>query len=315
MLDRAEVGRSIDVLGEILETVRLRSVDVQLAECTAAMTLHQVDEHATVLLLVVRGQLSVDLGLSRMELRAGDGLALLRAAQPLRPESEVEWDFDGTLASRAVDVAEPGLVLRCHCRFAHSDRHPLLSALPRVIHVPSQQWGDLSWLQPTLAWIGREVDGHGDGSKAVTNRLVELLWIQLIRSHLASTGAATHGWLRALSDAQIGEALGLIHDQPAMRFTVAGLAHAVGMSRSAFACQFTRLVGEPPLHYIAQWRMLRAAQLLKEDKHTLAEIALAVGYESEAAFSKAFKRWSGQAPGSYRRDSRSEPGSTEALAC
>jgi AraC-like DNA-binding protein len=107
----------------------------------------------------------------------------------------------------------------------------------------------------------------------------------------------------------------LIHDKPAATFTVAGLAQAVGMSRSAFASLFTRLVGEPPLHYVARWRMLKAAQLLKEDKQTLAEVANAVGYESEAAFSKAFKRWSGQAPGSYRRDRRSEPHSaTQRLA-
>jgi AraC-like DNA-binding protein len=96
----------------------------------------------------------------------------------------------------------------------------------------------------------------------------------------------------------------MIHEKPAEMFTVAGLAHAVGMSRSAFASQFTRLVGEPPLHYVARWRMLKAGLLLKDNKLTLAEIAATVGYESEAAFSKAFKRWSGQSPGYYRRESR-----------
>jgi AraC-like DNA-binding protein len=149
----------------------------------------------------------------------------------------------------------------------------------------------------------------------VVCRLVELLWVQVVRTHIATTPVASHGWLRALSDAQIGGALSLIHDKPAATFTVAGLAQAVGMSRSAFASQFTRLVGEPPLHYIARWRMLKASQLLKEDRLTLAEVANAVGYESEAAFSKAFKRWSGQAPGSYRRVRRSEPlSATQLLA-
>jgi AraC-like DNA-binding protein len=143
----------------------------------------------------------------------------------------------------------------------------------------------------------------------VIHRVLELLLIQLVRTHITTTQAASHGWLRALSDAQIGGALGMIHETPAATFTVAGLAHAVGMSRSAFASQFTRLVGEPPLHYVARWRMLKAAQLLKDNKLTLAEIAASVGYESEAAFSKAFKRWSGQAPGCYRRDRRSSESS------
>jgi AraC-like DNA-binding protein len=108
----------------------------------------------------------------------------------------------------------------------------------------------------------------------------------------------------------------MIHEKPASTFTVAGLAHAVGMSRSAFASQFTRLVGEPPLHYVARWRMLKAAQLLKDNRLALAEIAASVGYESEAAFSKAFKRWSGQAPGCYRRERRSSfvSDSTQAMA-
>jgi AraC-like DNA-binding protein len=130
----------------------------------------------------------------------------------------------------------------------------------------------------------------------------------MVRAHIAATQVVSQGWLRALSDTQIGGALGLIHEKPATAFTVASLAQAVGMSRSAFASQFTRLVGEPPLHYVARWRMLKAAHLLKEDKQTLAEVAIAVGYESEAAFSKAFKRWSGQAPGSFRRERRCESG-------
>mgnify|MGYP003704716441 CR=1 FL=1 len=125
---------------------------------------------------------------------------------------------------------------------------------------------------------------------------------QAIRAHVAQSGAEAKGWLRALSDPQIGRALALIHERPGDPWTVESLAEAVAMSRSAFAARFSELVEEPPLTYLTRWRMQRASRLLRAGGDTVAAVAAKVGYDAEAAFSKAFKRWMGLAPGAFRRD-------------
>ena len=152
------------------------------------------------------------------------------------------------------------------------------------------------------------------GARTVVSRLADILFIQIVRGFLSSTPVSHRGWLRALNEPQIGAALGLIHQDPRQPWTVAMLASKVGMSRSTFAGRFAELVGEPPLHYVTRWRMQRAASLLREGRATLADIADRVGYESEAAFSKAFKRWVGAAPGAYRRASRDTGAGFEAHA-
>ena len=133
------------------------------------------------------------------------------------------------------------------------------------------------------------------------SRLADVLFIQIVRGHLATLDPEASGWLSALGDAQIGAALGLIHESPESAWTVQSLASSAGMSRSAFASRFTRLVGEPPLHYLTRWRMQKAQSLLRDGRASLSDVAARVGYDSEAAFSKAFKRAVGAAPGAYRR--------------
>ena len=137
----------------------------------------------------------------------------------------------------------------------------------------------------------------------VVSRLVDVLFVQALRTFILSTDCKESG-LRALGDAAIGKALQLVHERPAEAWTVEGLAHAVGLSRSAFAARFAELVREPPLEYIARWRMTKAAELLRESDLPLLSVAERAGYHSEAAFSRAFKRHEGTAPGTYRRDKR-----------
>lgn len=306
MIDRTEIGQSVDALAEVLDTVHVEVMQVQSLEVVGELTCEAVEPFTVDVLLVLDGFLVTNYGGQRLELAHGDALAILRDARGSPPD--LPRCGSGELVNPTAPHRHDGAarLLRCTCHIANPERNPLLGALPAMVRIACEQWQKPEWLEPTLAWIERELGANFPGARLVVNRLVELVWIQLVRTHIASSPAATRGWLRALSDPQIGVALSLIHDQPATQFSVAGLAHAAGMSRSAFASQFTRLVGEPPLHYVARWRMLKASQLLKENKRTLAEVALAVGYDSEAAFSKAFKRWSGQAPGYYRRDLRAE---------
>lgn len=181
--------------------------------------------------------------------------------------------------------------------FAHN---PLLRSLPPVIHVHGEQGTPVSWLETTLQFISSEMASGQPGASTVVTRLVDVLLVQAIRTHLArsSNGGS---WFRALIDPQIGRALSLIHEQPGAPWTVQRLAEHVAMSRSAFSARFSELVEEPPLTYLTRWRMARATRMLHTTSASLSEVASLVGYDAEAAFSKAFKRWNGVAPGEYRR--------------
>ncbi len=185
------------------------------------------------------------------------------------------------------------------------DHHPLLPLLPPVITLRDRTSPTAEWLGPTLRFLAAEAGAAQPGARTIVSRLADILFIQIVRAHLSSVPEQSSGWLGALRDPQIGSALGSIHQDPAQAWTVESLAQSVAMSRSAFAARFARLVGEPPLHYLTRWRMQKARSLLRDGKTTLAEVATRVGYDSEAAFSKAFKRAVGEAPGAYRRASRS----------
>jgi AraC-like DNA-binding protein len=189
-------------------------------------------------------------------------------------------------------------------KFEDRRHNPLLGVLPPLVLIKGEEGRAVQWLEPTLQFIACEAASGRPGAQTIISRLADVLFIQIVRGFLVSTPENQRGWLRALSDAQIGTALSLIHQNPENPWTVATLASKVGMSRSTFAGRFAELVGEPPLHYVTRWRMQKAAALLREGTTTLAEIADRVGYESEAAFSKAFKRWVGTAPGAYRKTAR-----------
>jgi transcriptional regulator GlxA family with amidase domain len=131
--------------------------------------------------------------------------------------------------------------------------------------------------------------------------------VQVVRAYISALDTEKEsGWLAALSDRRIGAALQLLHKDVASNWTVEALAAAAGMSRSGFALRFKEKVGQSPLEYLTRWRMFRAGHLLRHTDKPLVEVAGSVGYESEAAFNKAFKRSSGAAPGAYRRSAQSE---------
>lgn len=181
--------------------------------------------------------------------------------------------------------------------------NPLLAALPRVIHLSATAHdGATGWLATLLNIAIRESGSARAGSENILSRLAELMFVEAVRRHLEALPSTQTGWLAGLRDPIVGQALAALHAAPTEEWTVERLARVVGVSRSILAERFTELAGHPPMQYLAYWRMQLASRLLA-DGGQVAAVAAAVGYESEAAFSRAFKRFVGQAPGTWRRKS------------
>lgn len=178
--------------------------------------------------------------------------------------------------------------------------NPLLEALPPVIKAGDRRDGDSGWLGQFIRFALAEVSGKRPGGNTVLTKLSELMFIDVLRHYIEALAPHKTGWLAALRDPLIGKALALIHDQPAHHWTIDSLAKQSGMSRTVFAERFVELVGIPSMHYLAKWRMQVASELLTGSNANLASIAADIGYESEAAFSRAFKRLLGVPPSAWR---------------
>lgn len=202
-----------------------------------------------------------------------------------------------------VRLGADGALTQMICIYLHCDEllfNPILSSLPAQLVVRSR--GDTSpWIDATLGYIIRESLHGTAGSSGVVARLTELLFIEILRGYIATATQETKGWLAALGDRHVSKALQAFHGQPGYRWTIAELASQVGLSRSSLIERFNRLLDLPPMSYLAMWRLQLAAQELKSTDKAVANIALDVGYDSEEAFSRAFKRYAGTSPSIWRR--------------
>lgn len=193
------------------------------------------------------------------------------------------------------------------CGFLGCDRrpfNPLLAALPRRMHLRGLS---SAWLGDFSRRLTEESSRGRPGSQTVLTRMAELMFIEVLRRYVEELPAGQTGWLAALRDDVVGRALGLVHAEPGRAWTLAGLARESAASRSGLAKRFAELVGRPPMQYLAQWRMQIAANRLLESGAKVAAIGAEVGYDSEAAFSRAFKKATGLAPGAWRERRRALP--------
>jgi AraC-like DNA-binding protein len=196
----------------------------------------------------------------------------------------------------------PSTVLLCGAfDFEGTAALPLLTALPARMLVRGGN-SHSGWLRLVLDTLALEVRRSTPGSGPLVDRLMDIVFIQAVRAHLGNTSVTDGGWLAALRDPHIGAAIAAIHRDPGRSWTVARLAAVVALSRTVFATRFALLLGESPMRYLTRFRMARAIQDLRGDRMTLAAIAESVGYSSEIAFSKAFKRHVGVGPGAFRRN-------------
>jgi len=177
----------------------------------------------------------------------------------------------------------------------------VLAALPRVMIVNMRDGPGAQWLTSSIRFSITEAAGQRAGSGTVLAKLSELMFVEAIRRYIESLPSDQSGWLAGLRDRFVGKTLALIHSRPAHAWTVEELADRVGLSRSALAERFTGLVGQPPMQYLTRWRLQLAATLLRSGNRNVAAVAADVGYDSEAAFSRAFKRALGATPTAWRR--------------
>jgi AraC-like DNA-binding protein len=215
-----------------------------------------------------------------------------------------------------------GSTSRFVCGYLNCDQRfgPLVEALPTMLVVRSRDdysaieavdvsgsrptsvpQGSGTWLGTTLKFTINEARAARPGNAAMLGRLTELMFVEILREYMQRLPANEGGWLAGLNDAHVGAALRLLHANPQRSWTVEELAREVAVSRSVLAQRFTELVGEAPMRYLANWRMQLAKQMMREGASSIQEVATRVGYDSEAAFNRAFKRATGAPPATWRK--------------
>lgn len=311
--DMSDNWTSAAPLGEVLHFLRMSTTYYSRCEFSAPWALVLPAFEGTMMFHVVtsgRCWLEVE-GEQDLLLQPGD-LALVPHGEGHRLASKPGvpgpglFDLPRENVSKRYEVlrqAGGGAATRLICGTARLD-HPaaqrLVSLLPRVISFDDARWPEMGWVQGTLRLVATEAKELRPGGETIITRLADVLVIQVIRSWIERDPAARTGWLGALRDPKIGRAISLIHRDPARTWSVAELASEVAMSRSAFSARFTELVGEPPMQYVTRWRMQLALSWLRDDDAAVGELAMRLGYRSEAAFSRAFKRAIGVSPGTVR---------------
>ena len=173
--------------------------------------------------------------------------------------------------------------------------------MPPLLKLNVEQGGAAEWIRSTFQYAAEEVSAGRPGSETVLAKLSELLFVEAVRRYAETLPDGQTGWLAGLREPHVARALALLHGDITRRWTVDDLGREVGLSRSALADRFIRLIGVPPMHYLASWRMQVATQKLRNTSASLAQVAEMVGYDSEAAFSRAFKKAFGAAPATWRR--------------
>ena len=308
----------MDVLSDIFDAVRLRGAVYFQLDYSPPWGMEMEAGPLAIFHVVVRGScLFWTAGMPEpLVLRAGDVVAVPRGDAHWVADDPADARVPGRRIAQAYWEGRPlfegekvAATLVCgHIELDRTFDHPLMRQLPPLIHVRGADRSEHDWLRAVTSVIVEETKEMRPGYSAIVDRLSEVLFLHLHRAHLLEADAP-RGYWAALSDPQINEALSLMHESPQTRWNLQGLAGRVGMSRTAFAVRFKESVEMPPMHYLAQWRMHKAKELLRDPEPTLGAVARRVGYGSEAAFIRAFRRRFEQNPGAMRKALGSGTGS------
>jgi AraC-like DNA-binding protein len=302
----------MDPLGDVLEVSRVRGAVMAHVAAHEPWGLSFARSPSASFHAVRAGDcwLGVD-GSPLLRLMPGDvvllptGASHTLASAPRGPTREYDRVAKEQMLLPAGDLRleGPGACTRLLCAtytYDHEVAHPLLSVIPPVLHLPAGAPGEDDTVAATLRLLAMELEGRRPGSRVAIERLIDLLFVQVLRGWLKEQPDDRASWLRALRDPTTAAALALLHAQPAKAWTVQALAGEVNVSRATLARRFRQLVGDSPVAYLSRWRMELAAQQLRDTTDTVGTVAHRVGYSSEYAFSRAFSRQRGTPPGRYR---------------
>jgi AraC-like DNA-binding protein len=318
-----------DPLSEVLRTVRLTGALFFLVDGSAAWAADVPEASAFAPLILPGAQRIVSYhivtagacwaeapGEPAVRLEAGDvllvphgdayGISVRRRGRGPRAHAEA-LDFFRAMAagdmSSVVSDRPGGERFRLVCGFLGCDVrpfNPVVAALPRLVHLPAAR-ADHDRLRHLIDFAVAETRERRSGGQCVLLRLSELMFVEVLRRYLTGLPAEQTGWLAGVRDPVVGHALSLLHGRPAHPWTLEALARDVGVSRSVMAERFVHYVGQPPMHYLARWRMQLAARQLADGVAKVSAVALDVGYDSESAFSRAFKKMVGEPPAAWRK--------------
>ena len=309
------MANATDALTDILKTIRLNAHTYFCSDFAAPWGMEIPHSPEGLFHIVVEGQCWLQQGQDSLPLllRAGDIVAFPTGGahwisdslggDKLPGPEVVSRILDGSNPFAPADEQQPAQTTLLCGSFSYDTtiKHPFLRDLPCFILISARETPELAWLRNLVTVLADEARTPTPGSQVMTDRLTEVLFIQLMRTNMHANGGQ-HGYLAALADPQIGAALNLIHAEEHAQWTVERLGDAVALSRSAFTERFARMVGMPPKNYLVNWRMQKARDRLTDSKSPMIDVAETAGYSSEAAFSKAFKQFYGITPGKLRRN-------------
>ncbi len=319
----------MDALSEALNSVRMTSAIFYRAECTSpwGFAIPPLREYAHLLApgterivsyhLMTEGDAVARFGDGQeVPITAGDVLIVPHGDPHVISNGHAPriTDADGTLDRylsgdlSTLEIGGGGEATRFVCGFFGCERHAdrlFLSGLPMAIKINLRDGAAGSWLELSIRHLVTEAGGGRPGRSALLSKMAETLFIEALRRYMERLPAGETGWLAAARDEIVGASLAAIHRAPDRPWTLDSLAAEAGTSRSVLTERFSRFLGESPLAYLAMWRMQLAARRLQTSRDTVVQVALGVGYESEAAFIRAFKREFGLPPARYRRQARS----------
>jgi AraC-like DNA-binding protein len=317
----SEVLRSVRLIGGVFLDARFTAPWCVTAKITAEDCRPFLAAPAQIIAyhFVIAGRLLLELeGDVPVELKAGEIVVLPRndghtlASAPgldaVSADDLIRPAADGGLAQ--ISYGGGGEATHIVCGFLGSEEvhNPLIATLPRVLKLDVGQATSRDWVEASVLFAARELAEGRFASSSVMSRLSELLFVEAVRNYASTLRHEETGWLKGLKDPYVGRALALLHGRIDAPWTAERLAGEVALSRSAFNDRFASLVGVPPIRYLTFWRLQVAKEKLREGRGTIAQIAYSVGYESEVAFNRAFKREFGHPPARWRDLQGSAPG-------
>ncbi len=299
----------MDALSDVLDSLKLKGVVYQKIRFTAPWGVAIAQDQYSQFWRLLKGRCYVSIaGEEIIKMNEGDFILVPHGAAHRilgHPDNAsvpaahyVKALQSGQLLFQGND--EETLLIGGHFEFTSSVLHPFIQSLPKVIKLNSHQNEIRLWLEQSAAFMNEELNTGRAGSRVILGRLAEVVFILIIRAYTEEAEVG-QGFLRAIKDPQISTSLNCMHAAPEKEWTLDQLAVAAGMSRSPYCKKFKMLLGETPLVYLTNWRILRSKEFLLENKENISAIAEKVGYQSEAAFNRLFKSKVGETPASFRR--------------